>query len=62
MVVVPDRMGGNESFGETDHARAIPAGLANEAARLLGRALSVEEYRGGLDGGDFHDRINVAHP
>ena len=62
MVVVPDRMRGNESFGKTDHARAILAGLANEAARLLGRAFSIEEDRGGLDGSDFHDRINVAHP
>src|SRR3954470_1447471 len=61
MVVVPDRVRGNEPFRKADHTRAVLAGRANKAARLLGRALTVEEHRRGLHGSDFHDRINVAH-
>src|SRR4051812_12465310 len=61
MVVVPDRVRGNEPFRKADHARAVLAGLATKAARLLGRALAVEEHRSRLHGSDFHDRINVAH-
>ena len=48
--------------GKSDHAGAVAARLTDETAGLLGRALPIEEHRGGLHGRDLHRRINVAHP
>src|SRR5262249_40528256 len=61
MVVIPDRMCRNETLGKADHARAVAAGLANEAAGLLGRTLAIEEDRGGLHRGDLHHDTGITH-
>ena len=61
MVVVPDRMRRDEAFRKPDHARAVAAGLADQAAGLLGRSLAVEEDRGGLHRRDLHRR-HTRHP
>ena len=61
VMVVPDRMRGDEAFRKPDDARAVLAGLADQAAGLLRRAFAVEEHGSGLHRRDLHRAVAVTH-
>src|SRR6185437_13318282 len=61
VVVIPNRVRGDETFGKSDDAGAIPAGLTDQTAGLFGRTFAVEKYGSSLHRRDFYLRKGVAH-